>query len=419
MPNLYIKSKCGNLPKNLTPNDFSTWNNTLKTNRAGQDTVFVDMALIDKNIAAIKSMIGNRFAPRIVTKAMPCVGLIGYVAESFNTNRLMTFSEGVLRDCVQEFGKFFDIMQGRPLPAAAAKRIIDKFGKARTSNVKWLIDTVARAQEYAALNIPMKVCVELECGVQRGGAHNNTELLAIMDIIDKSPLTFAGFMGYDGHVIYAGLTANFPGVTPVTPDEEFARVNTRYQAFIDAAKTKYPTWFTKDTIISGGGTVTLNYYNAATVTPINDLTFGIGVVDPSAFGDILAAFGLSPALYCTTFINKRIDNAELPFVPGLLPSLAVDNPSLQTCFYVNSGAFPGDKVYPQELITSPFLDDSTGGEIFANLGSFYGPASLNVHEGDFVFYRPYEGSASAWLGKLVAIRGTCIEHTWDTVIEQE
>jgi hypothetical protein len=403
------------------PNTFISWNEILKKGRDGLDTVFVDLDIIDQNIAVVKSMLGEQFKPRIVTKGLPCLSLIQYVSKEFDTKKLMTFSEGTLIACVKFFNKF-DILQGRPLPLSSVKRVLHAIGHHNFQEITWLVDTVSLARDLASLNLPLKVAIELECGVMRGGPRTTDELIEILDVISDSKLKFSGFMGYDGHVIFAPLTATIPGAPIVlTSDEEFANVNVKYQAFIDASKAKYPDWFNDDTMFNGGGSVTLNYYTGQYTTPVNDVAFGIAILSPSLYDQVLSAFGIKPALYCTSYVSKRIDNAELQFEPGYLPALAQDNPALQTCFYVNSGSFPADRVYPSSddgLIDNPFSPDTSGYHQFANLTQYYGPSALPLNIGDNVFYRPLEGSAVAWLGNLVAIRGNHIVKTWDTITEQ-
>lgn len=408
-------------PPPPVPNTFATYNTTLKAERPGLDTVFVDLDLVDENIGVVKAMLGSQFKPRIVTKGLPCLQLIQYVADAFDTNRLMTFSEGVLIACLNQFNRF-DILQGRPLPVASVKRVIASVGRKSALSATYLIDTLDLAKSLAYLGLPFKVAVELECGVMRGGPRTNDELLAILDVIAHSSMVFSGFMGYDGHVVLAPLTATIPGAPVVlTSDQEFANVNTKYQGFIDAAKAKYPQWFTHPVTFNGGGSTTLNYYTGQYTTPVNDVAFGIAILAPSLYDDVLSQFGIKPALFCASYLSKRIDNAELQFEPGYLPVLAQDNPALQTCYYVNSGGFPANRVYPTAadgLIDNPFSADTSGYHQFSNLAQYYGPQALPLNLGDNVFYRPLEGSAVAWLGHLTAIRGQSIEKTWKTITEQ-
>jgi hypothetical protein len=413
--------------------DYTRYNKVLRQFRPGLDTVFVDLDILDQNIATIQKMVGPQFSYRTVTKGLPCIGLIDYIMMKNHSPKLMTFSEGVLDAVLNNFStQAVDVMQGREMPVAGVKRLLNKHSLQSLLNVRWIVDTIDMAQQYAALNLPLKVCVELECGVMRGGPTTPDELLAILKVIANSKMVFSGFMGYDGQVIYAPLTAQIPNAPfIVTSDQEFINVNQKYDAFIAAAKAAYPQWIKNPHIVfNGGGSTTLNYYSAKPIvnTQINDISFGIGYLCPSNYAQWLEAFGLVNACYCVTFVNKVITPAQAPFEPGYFPALvAAGNPMLQTEYYVNSGAFPGARVYPGNpdpnnpttpaLIDNPFVPNDPSGELFSNEQQFFGPTGiLNIE--DYVFFRPYESSAVAWLGTLIGIRGDHVESIWSTITEQ-
>jgi len=408
----------------LDPMRFAAWNAELRLKEPGRDTVLVDLDAVDHNIAVVRATLGPQFALRLVTKSLPSTGLIHHVMTVAHTNKVMTFSEGVLGELLDDFGWSMDALQGRPMPVEGAERLLRKYDAAE--NVRWLVDTVDRAKEYAALakrtQTRLKVAVEIDVGLRRGGAIDNAELLNILAVIDanRKLLTFAGFMGYDGHVPYGpqfGLDS----------DAEFVAVHSRYKAFVQAGAAAYPYMFSrKDLVFNSGGTATYNRYTKDLVdTPVNDMAMGSGFVMPGDFAN-LAALGHYPAEHLATPVLKRIVPAEVPFIQGYLPQLAQSNPSLEVSFFMLSGPGPSQIVYPPQLIWNPILSTGPGtcgsipppsGDALGNQALMNGSHDLQLGVGDFIFGWFCEGSSVSEWGSITALRNNVIVDTWDTARE--
>ncbi len=77
--------------------------------------------------------------------------------------------------------------------------------------VQWLVDSEERLREYLDFarrrGITLRVNLEIDVGLHRGGRESNEELGRMLGIIaaGSGRLVFAGFMGYDGHVAHVPL----------------------------------------------------------------------------------------------------------------------------------------------------------------------------------------------------------------------
>lgn len=403
----------GNTP--LPPaRKFQIYAAELRERAAGRDVSLVDLDTLDANISAVKSQLGSAFALRLVTKSLPSLALLEYMMKEAGTNRLMAFSEGLLRALLERFGTGVDILLGRPSPVEAAQRTFAE-SPAAAAKVRWLIDTRERMLEYRDLAVAQKqtirVAVEIDVGLRRGGARTVTELLDMLDVIAKNPddLSFAGFMGYDGHVPFAP-----PGFSS---DKEFEAVHERYSDFVQAATDAYPGLFGGDLVMNTGGSGTYYRYVDGLSTPANEIAMGSAFLLPAHFAD-LATLGLVAAAFQASPILKRIEPAELPFAEGYLPMLAKSDPSLEVSYYMVGGGFAGDLVYPDGLVPNPYMPESDGVKnLMTNQTLRNGPKALPLGVGDFVFYQPWEAGSLVWLSALEVFRNGELKERWATFQE--
>jgi hypothetical protein len=406
------EGKLGKARSPLPSSDrFLAWNRELRAKAPGRDVVFVDLDAVDHNIEVIKGILGPGFALRLVTKSLPSLPLLRYLMKKAGTQRLMAFSEGLLRAMLGEIDGDLDILLGRPMPMEAAYRVLQAFPE-RARGVKWLVDTKERMLEYKdlahALHRTLDVAIELDVGLRRGGARTITELLAILDILAAYPkqLRLAGFMGYDGHVPFAPQGFD--------SDAEFAAVQQRYDDLVKAGAQAHPQLFAGPLVKNGGGSATFYRYAAGLETPVDDVAIGSAFLLPARFSD-LGATGLLPAIFAASPVLKKIDPAEVPFAPGYLPQLAQQDPSLEIAYFQLAGGFPGDIVYPEGLVQSPLIP---AGEPVENLLSNQplrnGSHTVPLGVGDFVFYQPWQGDALVWLDTAEVFRGEALVDRFST-----
>ena len=400
---------------------FNTWNQQLREKASGREVALVDLDAIDHNLKRVGNQLGSRTALRFVAKSLPNVKLLEYMMVTACTNRVMAFSEGMVRDLLCWFGSDVDILLGRPAAAAAAARTFDTLdahssgGPNPAGGVRWLVDTQERLTEYRDLadqrGSTINIAVEIDVGIRRGGALNDDELLAMLSIIDSSSLLqFAGFMGYDGHVPFAPEGAN--------PDREFADVQRRYADFVQAGSDAFPALFEGSPLYNSGGSRTYERYTDELETPVNEVAMGSAFSFPSNFAN-LPHQELRAATFFGSPVLKRIDPAELPFAPGLLPAMAETNPAFEVSFHMVGGGFPGPYVFPEGLVGNPATSGDGSGcggvvNLLPNQGEWLGSREVPLQLGDFIFYYPVEGDGIRWLNQLEVFRNGKHIDQWST-----
>ena len=106
--------------------------------------------------------------------------------------------------------------KGKPMPVAAAARFYDQHdgsGFDPSRQLQWLIDSNQRLAQYQQLarqlNMPMRINLEIDVGLHRGGLGSVEELAEVVRVIEAdSLLTFSGFMGYEPASVMAWLNPN-------------------------------------------------------------------------------------------------------------------------------------------------------------------------------------------------------------------
>ncbi len=396
---------------------FETWNQELRAKAAGRESAFVDLDALDYNMSLVGNQLGTGTALRLVAKSLPSIRLLEYMMVTACTNRVMAFSEGMVCDLLCHFGTNVDILLGRPATVEAAARTFATLetGFSGNSNpaasVRWLLDTAERAAEFRDFadqrGGAVRVAVELDVGLRRGGAIDEAELLAILSIIDdSSQLRFTGFMGYDGHVPFAPTGAD--------PDREFTSVQRRYADFVRAGSDAFPTLFEGPLVHNSGGSRTYERYTDELESPVDEVAMGSAFFYPFNFAD-LPNKELRRATFLASPVLKRIDPAEIPFAPGLLPAMAEGDPNLEVSFHVVGGGFPGEQVYPDGLIENTVVPGADGvNNLLSNQAQWLGSRQVPLEVGDFVFYHPWEGDGMRWLSRLDVFRAGELIDQWST-----
>lgn len=397
---------------------FEEWNNSLKTSAAGRESAFVDLNAVDHNLKLVSEALGSNIGLRLCAKSLPSLGLLEYMMVAACTNRIMAFSEGMLRDLLIRFGNDVDILLGRPATVDALARTfatLDEYSYASnpTGSVRWLVDTPTRMREFAAFAAErgetVNVAIEIDVGLHRGGARNTDQLLEMLGIIDRSEqLRLAGFMGYEGHVPFVSLDIS-------TPANEIALVQRRYADFLRVGREAYPAMFEEPLVYNSGGSRTYHYYTDDLETPVNEVALGSVFFYPSNFHN-LPEPGLRTATFFATPVLKRLDPAEGYPDPSLLPALAAEQPNYEVWYGMVGGGFPGEQHHPKGLVTSPTSsgDPSRIVNMMPNQGRWLGARDVPLEVGDFIFYQPWEADAVRWLAYLDVFRGGLLMGQWPT-----
>jgi len=101
---------------------FVAWNETLRTSAAGRESAFVDLNAVDHNLKLVGQQLGSEIGLRLCAKSLPSLQLLEYMMRAACTNRIMAFSEGMVRDLLIRFGSDVDILLGRPASVDACAR---------------------------------------------------------------------------------------------------------------------------------------------------------------------------------------------------------------------------------------------------------------------------------------------------------
>ena len=159
----------------------------------------IDKTRLSENIRTLKTHLPAGMGYRIVAKSLPSIDLISFIRDLSGTDRLMTFNQPMLSKLSVDMPEASQLL-GKPLPVRAAQHYFETLPAASApaaDNVEWLIDTPARLQQYTSLasNIerPLKLVLELDVGLHRGGFTPGPELGAAIEAIEAAPnLTESG-----------------------------------------------------------------------------------------------------------------------------------------------------------------------------------------------------------------------------------
>ncbi|MBL9040198.1 MAG: alanine racemase [Myxococcales bacterium] len=376
----------------------------------------IDLTRLDANLAKARAALSADQRLRIVVKSLPSIGLIRYLLVRSGSRELMVFHAPQVPLLLRELADLgsVDILLGKPAPAASAEQVLTQLPEA-AQRVSWLIDDAQRLRAYREVarksGLRLRISIELDVGLHRGGVRTEAELLELLDEIAASPseLTLSGFMGYDGHVPHA------PGWNKRQAIQQaLVAVQTRYRQFYDAAKAHAPQWFAtaKDAprlAFNSGGSKTLPLY-AGLPTVVNDLAMGSGLVRPAHFSDeALADF--VPALWLAVPVLKKQVAPPLPFLDGLWGLFRFWDPNLAVGFFLYGGTWDAPIVYPLGLRPGPYNDGPIR-NLLPNQQLLTGSQHVLAEVGSVVLLHPREADNFAALSDLYAIRGEHIEARW-------
>ncbi|MFO0588563.1 MAG: alanine racemase [Polyangiaceae bacterium] len=382
---------------------FSGLNAELRRAGPGRPVIVLDLDALDANLAVVKRNVAPGLAVRVVAKSLPSVPLLRHVMDRLGTSRLMVFDSSV--GALSRELPDADLLLGKPLPvqaAAAFYRGRDAGGDPGV-NVRWLVDTKARAEEYGAIaraaGAVARVAVEIDVGLHRGGAANVDELRDILRVIQADPqhLRFAGLMGYDAHV---------PAAPPIlsSPSRAFAEATARFAALREAVRAHDPALIEGDPVWSGGGSKTYMRYHAG--GPVNEAALGSCLVMPTDF-DVPALAEHVPAVHIAAPVLKRLAGARVPFLEWAARAWRALDPNREVTYFIFGGGWMARPVSPAGLVDNPVYGFST------NQAMLNGSARTALDVDDWVFLRPTQSErVMADFGALRLVRDGRLAGTW-------
>ena len=439
--------------------DFGPLTAAVREAADGLPCALIDLDNLDANIDKVIARLGARQQLRLVVKSLPSLDLLHYAMARARTNRLMAFHAPhipvILADARSRRtfaattsartgaragagavgvsdGAELDFLMGKPVSARAAAAVI-RVAPQAARVVQWLIDTPQRLAGYVALartlGQPLRVSVEIDVGLRRGGAASEAELGDLLREVRAQSryVEFVGLMGYDGHVPHAPPVLGGGMTKGDAVQRTFDSSVAAYARYVDVARAVEPEWFAVGSgktgapaesaglghglTLNGGGSNTYALFAPSLDTPINDVALGSALLMPSSFlsGPGLGAHGR--ALFLAAPIVKRLDSPPLPFLEALWPWLREWNPNLRRGFFIYGQTWGGEILHPRGLIPGWF-SDVLPKNLLPNQSLLFGSDSVQAEVDDYVYVLPREGDAMVAYNTILAVRGTRVEATW-------
>ena len=378
--------------------------------------LIVDVDALTQNIEQVVQMLARsktfnsqQIQPRLVVKSLACIELLQIIVKQFQTqglscDRFMVFHAVHLDAILQAFPDA-DILLGKPMPAKVVTDFYAKFPHYRQSNIQWLVDSTARLQQYLEItkqhskqyHLQLKVNIEIDVGLHRGGVTTDSEMRQLLQLIDANPqhLQFTGLMGYDAHV------AKIPTVLQ-SMDESYQQSQTIYQNYQQLIKAEFPTLWQEDLCFNGAGSPTFALHCQRTVC--NDISFGSMLLKPSDF-DLKTLQNFQSALWIATPVLKVLPFSQIPGLP-MLDRL----PHLKQAAFVYGGYWMADYHYPQGTTSHTLYGRSSNQEMVQI-------PKNSVAVDDYVFLRPHQSEAVIPQFSMIYAFQTGQFQAWETLRE--
>ena len=353
-------------------------------------TLVIDREKLDHNIACLRSHLPANKGYRIVEKSLPSLELLRYVRKATGTDRLMSFHQPFLNLIGREMPDA-QVLVGKPMPVGAAQRFYERHdpssGFLPERQLQWLLDTPERMAQYRELARAryrdhgelMRVNLELDIGLHRGGLHGPQAVVEMLRELQKEPsMQFSGFMGYEAH---ASKMPDFLG----GPSEALAEALGTYADCVAAAREELGAAFDENTLtLNAGGSSTYELYDES--APCNEISMGSGLVKPTDFDRPTLADHV-PACFIGTPVLKALDRSEIAGLESLTGAFAVWDPNTARAFYLYGGYWYADIVSPPGLQHNAIWGHSTNQELVN------GSRKVELAVDDFVFLRPHQSES--------------------------
>ncbi|WP_162484944.1 DSD1 family PLP-dependent enzyme [Pseudomonas sp. FeS53a] len=385
---------------------FARLNRELKAQGPMHPVMLIDLDRLDHNIDVVMQSVRRAGKSlRLVEKSLPSPQLLDYIAKRAGTQRLMSFHQPFLNHDAERFPDS-DILLGKPLPVRAAQLFYEAhrgpFDPAR--QLQWLLDTPERLAQYLALakalNIRMRINIELDVGLHRGGVQDTAGLGRMLELIGANPqhLEFAGFMGYDPFV---GM--GVPGILG-SPEALFAKVMTLYDGFVDYARTRHPTLWRPDLTLNTAGSPSYRMHERERTS--SEVSVGSALLKPTHY-DLPSLEEHQPAAYIATPVLKSTGAVRIPALDGKSALFSWWDPNQRETFFIYGGNWMAEPESPKGLQFNGLYGRSSNQEMIN------GSHAVGLSVDDQVFLRPTQSeSILLQFGDLLAVRDGRIVEQW-------
>jgi len=388
------------------PEYYARMNQTLRSNGIDRPVLVIDLDRLDRNIDRVaKSMaVAPRKNYRVVVKSLPSPALVDYVAQRANTKSLMVFHRPFLT-AMTELRPDSDILMGKPMPVAAARKFYAEHKGAfdPAHQLQWLIDTNARLTQYLALaqelGVRMRINLEIDVGLRRGGFDGAQAIKAPLQTIQANPkyLEFAGFMGYDAHLM---------GLPEFLAKRELPKVKERYADCVGMVNGEFPDLALGShgkPCFNAAGSPTFRHYEGSAV--VNDLSAGTCLMKPTHY-DLPILRDFEASAFIASPVLKRLQGGRLPTLEWAGPLIRSWDPNQEQMYFAYSGNWLAECESPPGVEPHSVY-------ISSNQQGYKASKSVEIEVDDFIFLRPTQSEAVLLqFGDLVALRGDKIEARW-------
>ena len=385
---------------------FRSLNDELKAHGPMRPVMLIDLDRLDHNIDVVMQSVqrGGKHL-RLVEKSLPSPGLLAYIAKRAGTARLMSFHQPFLNHDALVFPEA-DILMGKPLPVRSAELFYQThkgpFDPAK--QLQWLLDTPERLQHYLALaqglGTRLRVNIELDVGLHRGGISDNAVLAQMLTLISANPqhLEFAGFMGYDPFV---GM--GVPGVLG-TPQALFEQVMQRYNGHVDFTRQQFAGLWRDGLTLNTAGSPSYRIHQQETLS--TEVSVGTALLKPTHY-DLPSLSEHVPAAFIATPVLKRTGPVEIPALDGKSRVFSWWDANQRETFFIYGGNWMAQFESPQGLQSNELFGRSSNQEMVN------GSPAVQLNIDDQVFLRPTQSEfVLLQFGDLLAVRGGKIVETW-------
>ncbi|UXY55909.1 DSD1 family PLP-dependent enzyme [Pseudomonas tohonis] len=385
---------------------FTRLNRELKARGPMRPVMLIDLDRLDHNIDVVMQSVRRAGKSlRLVEKSLPSPQLLDYIAKRAGTQRLMSFHQPFLNHDAERFPES-DILLGKPLPVRSAQLFYEAhrgpFDPSR--QLQWLLDASERLAQYLALakalNIRMRINIELDVGLHRGGVQDTAGLGRMLELIGAHPqhLEFAGFMGYDPFV---GM--GVPGILG-SPEALFAKVMTLYDGFVDYARTRHPTLWRPDLTLNTAGSPSYRMHERERTS--SEVSVGSALLKPTHY-DLPSLEEHQPAAYIATPVLKSTGAVRIPALDGKSALFSWWDPNQRETFFIYGGNWMAEPESPKGLQFNGLYGRSSNQEMIN------GSHAVGLGVDDQVFLRPTQSeSILLQFGDLLAVRDGRIVEQW-------
>jgi len=367
-------------------------------------TLVIDRARLSENVRTLKTHLPTGMGYRIVAKSLPSIDLISHIRNLSGTDRLMTFNQPMLSKLSVDMPEASQLL-GKPLPVHAAKHYFETLpsdASAAADNIQWLIDTPARLQQYSALAADLgrtlKLVLELDVGLHRGGFEPGPALGATIEAIEADPnLEFTGFMGYEPHIPSLPTAMGWR-------DKALKGAWNTYETALAQANDLIGSDRMPGLTRNAAGSPTYRYYQSTDIA--NEVSAGSCLVKPTHFDTELLQ-PHQPASFIATPVIKSLDRTRLPGLEFASGPSAAWNPNSKKTIFIHGGHWLAKPVDPPGLEYNKTFGRSSNQEMMN------GGPELSIQPDEFVFLRP-EQSEAVFLqfGDIAVYEDGAIVDTW-------